>query len=82
MEKKNFALGKANFIVMGIAFAIVLIGFALMTGSSSTMETFDPSIFGFRRAVLGPNLCFVGYILMIAGILVKDKSKSKEVVEE
>ncbi|MEG2947026.1 MAG: DUF3098 domain-containing protein, partial [Bacteroidales bacterium] len=44
MEKKNFALGKRNFIVMGIAFAIVLIGFALMTGSSSTMETFDPSI--------------------------------------
>lgn len=78
MEKKNFALGKVNFIVMGIAFAIVLIGFALMTGSSSTMETFDPSIFSFRRVVLGPNLCFIGYILMIAGILIKDKQKGEE----
>lgn len=73
MEKKNFALGKRNFIVMGIAFAIVLTGFALMTGSSSTMETFDPSIFSFRRVVVGPNMCFIGYILMIAGILIKDK---------
>ncbi|MEG1587031.1 MAG: DUF3098 domain-containing protein [Bacteroidales bacterium] len=78
MEKKNFALGKKNFIVMGIAFAIVLIGFALMTGSSSTMETFDPSIFSFRRVVAGPNLCFIGYILMIAGILIKDKKKEEE----
>ncbi|MGL4292593.1 MAG: DUF3098 domain-containing protein [Bacteroidales bacterium] len=78
MEKKNFALGKRNFIVMGIAFALVLIGFAMMTGSSSTMETFDPSIFSFRRVVAGPNLCFFGYILMIAGILIKDKKKDTE----
>ncbi|MEG1617039.1 MAG: DUF3098 domain-containing protein [Bacteroidales bacterium] len=75
MEKKNFALGKTNFIIMGIAFAIIMIGFILMGGSSSTMETFDPSIFSFRRIVIGPNLCWVGYILMIVGILVKDKNK-------
>lgn len=77
MEKKNFALGKMNFIVMGIAFVIVMIGFALMTGSSSTMESYDPSIFSFRRIVIAPNLCFLGYILMIAGILIKDKSKEE-----
>lgn len=77
MEKKNFALGKTNFIVIGIAFAVILLGFALMAGSSSTMEVFDPSIFSFRRIVAGPNLCFFGYILMIVGILIKDKSKTE-----
>ena len=70
-------MGKNNFIVMGIAFAFIIIGFALMTGSSSTMEHFDPSIFSFRRIVAGPNLCFFGYILMIIGILIKDKRKNE-----
>ena len=75
MKKNNFALGKTNFIIMGIAFFIIVLGFVLMGGSSSTMETFDPSIFSFRRIVIAPNLCFVGYILMIVGILIKDKNK-------
>ncbi|MEG2946846.1 MAG: DUF3098 domain-containing protein [Bacteroidales bacterium] len=30
-------------------------------------------MFSFRRVVVGPNMCFIGYILMIAGILIKDK---------
>ncbi|MDO5570201.1 MAG: DUF3098 domain-containing protein [Bacteroidales bacterium] len=75
MDKKNFALGKSNFIVMAIAFAFIILGFILMGGSSSTMEAFDPSIFSFRRIVIAPNLCFVGYILMLVGILIKDKNK-------
>lgn len=78
MEKSKLALGKTNFIVIGIAFALVILGFALMTGSSSTMERFDPDIFSFRRIVVGPNLCFAGYVLIIVGILIKDKSKNNE----
>ena len=77
MKKNQFALGRLNFIIMAIAFALVIFGFALMTGSSSTMEEFDPSIFSTRRIVMAPNICFAGYILMIVGILVKDKSKYK-----
>ena len=75
MENKNFALGKANYIVMSIAFCLIVLGFALMTGSSSTMENFDPSIFSFRRIVAAPNICFAGYVLMVVGILIKDKNK-------
>ena len=77
MEKKNFALGKANYIVMAVAFGIIILGFALMMGSSSTMEHYDPSIFSFRRIVAGPNLCFLGYVLMIVAILIKDKNKEE-----
>ena len=75
MENNNFALGKLNYIIIGIAVFIIVLGFALMTGSSSTMETYDPSIFSFRRIVLAPNISFIGYILMIVGIMVKDKNK-------
>jgi Protein of unknown function (DUF3098). len=77
MDNKNFALGKTNFIVMAIAFAFIILGFILMGGSPSTMETFNPSIFSFRRIVIAPNLCFVGYILMLVGILIKDRNKKQ-----
>ena len=75
MENKNFAHGKSNYIVIRIAFLLIVIGFALMTGSSSTMEVYDPSIFSFRRIVAAPNICFAGYILMIVGIMIKGKKK-------
>ena len=75
MENKNFALGKSNYIVIGIAFLLVVIGFEPMPGSSSTMEVFDPSMFRFRRIVAAPNICFAGYILMIVGIMIKGKKK-------
>ena len=78
MKKSQFALGRINFIVMGIAFFMIILGFILMNGSGSTMQEFDPSIFSTRRIVIAPNLCFAGYILMIVGILLKDKSKYKK----
>jgi formate hydrogenlyase subunit 3/multisubunit Na+/H+ antiporter MnhD subunit len=81
MERKRFALGKQNYILMGIAGALVLLGFVLMMGSSSTMETYDPSIFSFRRIVAGPNLCFFGYVLMIVGIIWKGKEEPQASVE-
>ena len=39
MENKNFALGKSNYIVIGIAFLLIVIGFALMKiGRASCRE--------------------------------------------
>ena len=75
MENKNFALGKYNYIVRGIALLLIVIGYALMTGSSSTMEDYDHPILSFRRIVAAPNICFAGYILMIVGIMIKGKKK-------
>lgn len=70
MDKKNFALSKVNFIICGVAFAIVILGFSLMTGSATTIEGgFDPEIFSTRRIVVAPMVCFFGFLLMIVGIL-------------
>ena len=35
MDKKNFAFGKNNLILIAIGVAIVIIGFLLMTGPST-----------------------------------------------
>ena len=77
----RFCLGKLNFIIMGIAALLIVIGFVLMAGEPSTPEHFNPDVFSDTRVVYGPNICFFGYILMIVGICVKSPRKVKEVAE-
>lgn len=69
----RFCLGKINFIVMGIAALMILVGFILMSGEPSTPDQFNPDVFSNTRVVYGPNICFFGYLLMIVGICIKKK---------
>lgn len=74
MDKKDFALGKLNYIICAVSFALIIIGFLLMTGSSTSIEGgFQPDIFSTRRIVAGPMLSFFGFLLMIVGILYPTK---------
>lgn len=82
MDKKDFALGKINYIICTVAFAIVIIGFLLMTGPATSIEGgFEPDIFSSRRIVIAPMACFAGFLLMIVGILYKGNSESGSVKE-
>ena len=64
---------------MAIAGAMIVLGFILMTGDSTTMESFNPDIFSTRRVVVAPIVCFAGFIFMIFAILFKGKDqKNKE----
>lgn len=74
MDKKDFALGKLNYIICAASFALIIIGFLLMTGSSTSIEEgFQPDIFSARRIVAGPMISFFGFLLMIVGILYPTK---------
>ena len=54
----KFCLGKINFIIMGIAALMIIVGFMLTWGEPSTPDHFNPDVFSDRRVVYGPNLCF------------------------
>ena len=54
-----------------IACALIIIGYILMSGSSSNEQSFNPAIFSTRRIVIAPMLCLAGYLLIILGILRK-----------
>ena len=54
-----------------IACALIIIGYILMSGSSSNEQSFNPAIFSTRRIVIAPILCLAGYLLIILGILRK-----------
>ena len=73
MDTKDFALGKQNLILIGIAFAVIILGFALMAGPGSTPEHYNPDIFSFSRIVLAPGIAFAGFVFMIYAIMKKSK---------
>ena len=71
----NFALGKENYLYLAIGFAIIVIGFLLMTGGGSK----DPNVFNgdelfsFRRIVLAPVVVMFGFFFEIWAIMKKPK---------
>ena len=64
---------KRNFMWMIIAGAMIVIGFLLMLGGSSTTEQFNPDIFSARRVVIGPTLSFCGYVVMAISLTLKPR---------
>ncbi|GAB6009147.1 membrane protein [Bacteroidia bacterium] len=76
MDKKNFAFDKLNYIICAVSVLLIVTGFILMTGSSSSVEGgFEPDIFSTKRIVVAPMVCFAGFLLMIVGILYPGKKR-------
>ena len=74
----QLAFTKKNYILLAIGMVIIIAGFILMSGSGSTEELFNPEIFSFRRIKLAPAVCFVGFIVIIFGIMYHKAEKSTE----
>ena len=74
----QMALGRANFIAMAIAGAMIVLGFLLMLGSSATVENFDPDIFSVRRIVIGPLFAFLGFVAMAIAIIYNPRKKESK----
>ena len=77
-DKQKFAFDKVNFILLAIGMAIVIIGFLLMTGPTSSETLFEPDIFSVRRIKVAPVVCLVGFLSMIYAVLRKPKTKVEQ----
>ena len=76
-ESTGFALGKENYKLMAIGFAIIVIGFILMAGGGSDdPNVFSPDIFSFRRITLAPIILLFGFAFEIYAIMKKPKGNS------
>lgn len=73
--KNNFAFGKVNFIMIGISMVIVVIGFLMMVGATSTESNFNQEIFSATRISVAPIVCLIGFLSIIAGIMYKGKDQ-------
>jgi membrane-bound ClpP family serine protease len=77
-EKLNFALGRENYKLLAIGFAIIVIGFLLMLGGKSKdPNVFSDTIFSFRRITLAPLVVLAGFIFEIWAIMRKPKNTDK-----
>lgn len=52
MDRQKFAFDKTNFILLAIGMAVIIVGFLLMTGPSSTEGYFEPDIFSVRLSLI------------------------------
>ncbi len=73
MDKRNFAFDKVNYILLAVGMVIVIIGFLLMTGPSSSETVFEPDIFSARRIKVAPLVCLFGFLSMIFAVMRKPK---------
>ena len=74
-DKQKFAFDKVNFILLAIGMAIVIIGFLLMTGPTSSETVFEPDIFSLRSMKVAHVVCMFGFISMLYAVLRKPKTK-------
>lgn len=77
MDKKNFAFDRTNFILLAVGMAVVILGFILMSGSSSTDAFFNADIFSVRRIKVAPVVCLIGFISMIYAVVRKPKDNKE-----
>lgn len=73
-ENLNFALGRENYKLLAIGFAIIVAGFLLMIGGKSDdPAVFSDKIFSFRRITLAPIVVLAGFIFEIWAIMKKPR---------
>lgn len=71
----QFPLVKINFILMGCAALLIVLGFILIAGGSSSDNSFNPEVFSTTRIVVGPTLAFLGFVAMGVGIMWRKPKK-------
>jgi uncharacterized membrane protein YqjE len=81
MDKRDFAFGRLNYILLAVGMAVVIIGFLLMSGSGSTDTAYDPDIFSARRIKVAPVVCLLGFVSMIYAVVYRSKNDNTLVDE-
>ena len=79
VEKLGFALPKENYLYLIIGFAIIIIGFILMSGGGSDdPNVFNEDIFSWRRITLAPVVVLFGFVSIIWAIMKKPKTEAED----
>lgn len=76
-KQSNFVFGKKNYIAIAVGFALVVLGFFLMSGGKSPDQNVfnGEEIFSFRRITFAPFTVLLGFIVVGVGIMMKPKEE-------
>ena len=77
-KQNNMPLTVANYKLMLIGLAIIIIGYVLMTGGGSDdPNVFNEEMFSFRRITLAPIVVLAGSGFEIYALMYKPKNKKE-----
>jgi len=68
-NKDNFAFGRKNYLLLFVGLAVLAIGFFTMTLDKEQYGL------GFLGITLGPILVFIGFVIELFAIMVKDQKR-------
>ena len=68
-NQNALVFSKINYILLAVGVAIVILGFILLSGNSSTPQRFDPEIFNTMHIKVAPMVCLFGFLFIIVAIL-------------
>ncbi|MEJ6681219.1 MAG: DUF3098 domain-containing protein [Flavobacteriales bacterium] len=72
----DFVFRKQNYILLLISLAVIVAGFALLSGGGSdNPNEFSEEIFNVRRLYIAPIIILGGYFLVIYAIMKKPKKE-------
>jgi hypothetical protein len=71
-----FLFSKENYVIMAAGVAVIILGFALMTGAANDNPAVFPreEIYSFRRITLAPVVVMIGFVIEIFAILKRPKT--------
>lgn len=71
--------GKQNYQIFIAGIALIILGYLLMIGGGSDdPNVFNPAIFDAQRITVAPMVCLLGFVVVIAGIMWRPKTKEAE----
>lgn len=76
-KEQDKPLLRNNYLLVIIAGVMIILGFILIGGSPTGLDEYNPDIYSARRIVVGPTICFLGFILMAIAIIIKPKQRKK-----
>lgn len=72
------ALSRENYIILAAGFAVIVLGFILMSGGASeSPDEFDYAMFSWRRITLAPVLVLLGFGIEAYGIMKRPRTPEK-----
>ena len=73
-EEGAFAIPRKNVLYIIAGFAVMVLGYVLMSGGGSyNPQEFNEQMFSFRRTVLAPIVILAGMVLEIVAIMYRGK---------
>lgn len=73
-KKHDFLFEKANYKILLIGIAVIVLGFILMSGGGSDdPKVFSDEIFNFRRIRLAPTVVLIGFGITVYSIIKNPK---------